>query len=63
LRTAWATSGRPFELEHDLSARGLGVRSRRYAMAVHDGVIEELKVDLPGGFEVSDAASMLAMLD
>jgi peroxiredoxin len=56
----------------DLSRRGFGLRSRRYAMVAHDGVIQQLFVEAPvaeaevGGedpFEVSDAISMLDYLD
>lgn len=40
----------------------MGIRSRRYAMVVDDGVVKTLAVEAPGKFEVSDAASVLAML-
>jgi glutaredoxin/glutathione-dependent peroxiredoxin len=49
-------------LEQDLSARGMGVRSQRYAMVVDDGVVKTLSVEAPGKFEVSDAQSILATL-
>ncbi|MCS6468363.1 peroxiredoxin [Burkholderia thailandensis] len=49
-------------LTQDLSARGMGIRSRRYAMVVDDGVVKTLLVEAPGKFEVSDAASVLASL-
>jgi peroxiredoxin len=48
-------------LELDLSARGLGVRSQRYAMAVKDGVVTDLQVEPnPGGLDISAAEKMLA---
>ena len=47
-------------LETDLSARGMGVRSQRYAMLVDDGVVTALNVEAPGKFEVSDAETLLA---
>ncbi|WP_186145361.1 peroxiredoxin [Burkholderia gladioli] len=47
-------------LTQDLSARGMGIRSQRYAMVVDDGVVKTLAVEAPGKFEVSDAASILA---
>jgi len=47
-------------LELDLSARGMGVRSKRYAMLVEDGVVRSLDVEAPGKFEVSGAEAMLA---
>ena len=49
-------------LELDLSARGLGVRSSRYAMVVEDGVVTLLNVEEPGGFEVSSAEAVLEAL-
>jgi glutaredoxin/glutathione-dependent peroxiredoxin len=52
---------RALGLEQDLSARGMGIRSQRYAM-VDDGVVKTLHVEAPGKFEVSDAASILASL-
>jgi glutaredoxin/glutathione-dependent peroxiredoxin len=53
---------RALGLEQDLSARGMGVRSQRYAMVVDNGVVKTLNVEAPGKFEVSDAASILAAL-
>lgn len=49
-------------LELDLTARGLGVRSQRYAMVVEDGRVTHLAVEPPGGFEVSRAENVLAVL-
>ena len=49
-------------MEFDLTARGLGVRSQRYAMIVEDGVVKTLGLEAPGKFEVSDAASVLKKL-
>ncbi len=49
-------------LELDLSARGLGVRSSRYAMVVEDGVVTLLNVEEPGGFDVSSAEAVLEAL-
>ncbi len=51
-------------MELDLTARGLGLRSRRYAMVVEDGVVKTLKVEEnPSGLDVSSAESILAELD
>jgi peroxiredoxin len=47
-------------LELDLTARGMGVRSQRYAMLVEDGVVKKLNIEAPGKFEVSGAETMLA---
>jgi glutaredoxin/glutathione-dependent peroxiredoxin len=49
-------------LELDLVARGLGVRSQRYAMIVEDGIVRSLAVEAPGKFEVSSAEAILAKL-
>jgi peroxiredoxin len=49
-------------LDMDLSARGMGIRSRRYSMFVEDGVVRILNVEQPGKFEVSDAETMLGQL-
>ena len=49
-------------LELDLTARGLGIRSQRYAMVVRDGKVEHLAVEKPGDFDVSKAESVLAGL-
>lgn len=49
-------------LIQDLSARGMGRRSLRYALWVVDGVIKHIAVEAPGKFEVSDAASTLAAI-
>jgi glutaredoxin/glutathione-dependent peroxiredoxin len=49
-------------LELDLTARGLGVRSDRYAMIIEDGVVKSLDREAPGKFEVSDAVSILKKL-
>ncbi len=45
-------------MEFDLTARGLGVRSQRYAMVVEDGIVKSLNLEAPGKFEVSDAATI-----
>ena len=49
-------------LDQDLSERGMGIRSQRYAMVVDNGVVKTLAVEAPGKFEVSDAQSILATL-
>ncbi len=49
-------------LELDLTARGLGVRSQRFALVAKDGKVTHLGVEEPGAFEVSKAESILAAL-
>jgi peroxiredoxin len=53
---------RQLGLELDLSARGLGVRSQRYAMVVDDGKVTTLNIEPPGGFEVSKAETVIEAL-
>ena len=50
-------------LSVDLTERGLGVRSGRYAMVVDDGVVKTLNVeDAPGKVEASGADNLLKSL-
>jgi peroxiredoxin (alkyl hydroperoxide reductase subunit C) len=49
-------------LELDLVARGLGVRSQRYALVAEDGKVTHLAIEAPGGFEVSRAEAILEAL-
>ena len=49
-------------LELDVVARGMGIRSQRYAMVVNDGVGELLNVEAAGEFKVSDAETILNSL-
>jgi peroxiredoxin len=53
---------RALGLELDLVARGMGVRSQRFAMVVDDGVVSALMIEAPGGFDVSRAEAVLASL-
>ena len=51
-------------LTADLTERGLGVRSQRYAMVVDDGVVKTLNVeDAPGKAEISGADNLLKVCD
>jgi peroxiredoxin len=51
-------------LDIDLSSRGFGVRSKRYAMLVEDGVVKVLNVeDAPPQHDVSSAATLCSMVD
>lgn len=46
----------------DLTAKGMGVRSQRYAALIVDGVVKVLHVEAPGQFDVSSADSLLAAI-
>jgi glutaredoxin/glutathione-dependent peroxiredoxin len=49
-------------LELDLTARGMGVRSQRYALIVDNGKVTHVAIEQPGGFEVSKAEAVLSAL-
>jgi glutaredoxin/glutathione-dependent peroxiredoxin len=49
-------------LEFDLSEKGLGVRSKRYAMIVENGVVKTLNNEDGGGLSVSSAEEILKSL-
>ncbi|EPX57177.1 Peroxiredoxin [Cystobacter fuscus DSM 2262] len=49
-------------LSLDLSARGMGVRSRRYSLLAKDGKVVSLNVEAPGEYKVSDADTLLTQI-
>ena len=50
-------------LSNDSSARGMGIRAKRFAMIVEDGVVKELLLeDQPGQAVISSAARILEAL-
>lgn len=50
-------------LDADLSAGGLGLRSKRYSMLIDNGVVKELNIeDKPGVADRSGAATLLGQL-
>jgi len=53
---------RALGLELDLSAAQMGLRGRRAAIEVVDGVVKRVDVESPGKFEVSGADACLARL-
>jgi peroxiredoxin len=51
------------DLTVDASGNGLGLRSKRYAMLVEDGVVKVLNVeDVPSKAEASSAATLLGQI-
>jgi peroxiredoxin len=53
---------RAMGLEFDLSAAGMGKRSRRYSMLVQDGAVKQLNLEDGGKFEVSGAERLLEQI-
>jgi peroxiredoxin len=49
-------------LETDLTGGGLGIRSKRYAAILEDGVVTDLAVEETLGLDVSSADAVLAKL-
>ncbi|RAI57638.1 peroxiredoxin [Roseicella frigidaeris] len=49
-------------LELDLTARGLGIRSQRFALIARNGKVTHIGVEAPGAFEVSKAEAVLEAL-
>lgn len=51
-------------LDIDLASRGFGIRSKRYAMLVEDGVVKVLNVeDAPPQHDKSSAETLCSMID
>ncbi len=49
-------------LDVDLTGGGLGVRSKRYAMVIRDGIVDNLAVEETLGLDVSSADAVLKAL-
>jgi peroxiredoxin len=56
------TFAKAIDLTVDLNERGLGLRSRRYAMIVDNGIVRDVFVEEAAGVEVSGADHILAKL-
>lgn len=54
---AWAKA---LGLHADQSAKGMGIRMRRFSLLVEHGVVKAVNVEEPGKFEVSDGATILS---
>jgi len=50
-------------LELDGTKNGMGIRAKRFAMYIEDGVVKVLNVEAPGEFRVSSAEAMLEAID
>jgi len=58
-----ADFAKAIEMAFDGSGGGLGVRSKRYAMLIEDGVIKQLNIeDVPGKAEASSAEALLKQM-
>ena len=53
---------RALGLELDASAYGMGIRSKRFALLVEDGIVTQVLVEAAGEFRVSTAENMLEQL-
>jgi glutaredoxin/glutathione-dependent peroxiredoxin len=53
---------RALGLELDARAHGLGMRGKRFALVIEDGVVKQVHVEAPGEFKVSSAENVLASL-
>ncbi len=51
---------RALGLELDASGHGMGMRGKRFALVIEDGVVTQVHVEAPGEFKVSSAEHILA---
>ena len=49
-------------LDQDLNKAGMGIRSKRFAMIVDDGIVTELLVDEPGKIDLTTAENIIEKL-
>ncbi len=53
---------RALGLEMDASGYGMGMRGKRFALVIEDGVVKQVHVEAPGEFKVSSAEHILGAL-
>ena len=53
---------RALGLELDARGHGMGMRGKRFALVIEDGVVKQVHVEAPGEFKVSSADHILAQL-
>jgi len=53
---------RALGLEMDASGYGMGMRGKRFALVIENGVVKRLHVEAPGEFKVSSAEHVLGQL-
>jgi len=53
---------RALGLELDARGFGMGMRGKRFALVVEDGVVKQVQVEAPGEFKVSSADHILGLL-
>jgi glutaredoxin/glutathione-dependent peroxiredoxin len=53
---------RALGLELDARGFGMGMRGKRFALVIEDGVVKQVNVEAPGEFKVSSAEHVLAAL-
>ena len=57
-----ATFAKATGLDLDLTAAGMGLRSKRYSMIVEDGVVKTLNIETERGVNVSGAETIIQQL-
>ncbi len=53
---------RALGLELDARGFGMGMRGKRFALVIEDGIVKQVNVEAPGEFKVSSAEHVLAEL-
>ncbi len=53
---------RALGLELDARGHGMGMRGKRFALVIDDGVVKQVHVEAPGEFKVSSAEHVLSQL-